>query len=87
MQSYGLLTPRLRSEQSSDVFSTDAMVRSLPWGDQGYVPSSMKPADEGNPKSESRSPDGEQVKVHNSSAREDAFSRLAAALTTNGSNG
>jgi len=60
----------------------------LPWGDQGYVPSSMKPADEGNPKSESRSPNsapsGEQRKEHSSPSREDAFSRLAAALTTNG---
>jgi len=28
----------------------------LPWGDQGYVPSSMKPADEGNPRPEGRSP-------------------------------
>ncbi len=62
----------------------DLGFRPLPWGDQGYVPSSMKPADEGNPKSESRSPNGEQAKVHNSSASEDAFSRLAEALTTNG---
>jgi hypothetical protein len=58
----------------------------LPWGDQGYVPTSMKPADEGNSKSESRSPNGEQAKAHNSKAREDAFSRLATALTRNGNN-
>ena len=34
----------------------DLGFRPLPWGDQGYVPSSMKPADEGNPKGEGRSP-------------------------------
>ena len=59
----------------------------LPWGDQGYVPSSMKPADEGNAKPEPRSQNGEQAKTHSSQQREDVFSRLAAALTTNGSNG
>src|SRR5258705_9403918 len=48
----------------------------LPWGDQGYVPSSMKPA-EGSPNS---APSSEQRKEHISPSREDAFSRLAAAL-------
>ena len=67
----------------------DLGFRPLPWGEQGYIPSSMKRVDEGNPKSEGRSPNNEP-KLESGKQKaemekcEDAFSRLAAALTTNG---
>jgi hypothetical protein len=55
----------------------------LPWGDQGHIPSAMQRADARNQKPEGQTPNppsgGNQPK-----ARLDAFTRLAAALTTNG---
>ena len=48
----------------------DLGFRPLPWGDQGYVPSSMKPADEGNPKPEPRNPNSDQSKADTSCRRE-----------------
>src|SRR5437762_4276357 len=62
----------------------------LPWGDQGHVPSSMKPAEEGSPKTEARKGvESSKLSVEGSIPeaadlkRSDVFSRLAAALTTN----
>src|SRR5262249_2539827 len=57
----------------------------LPWGDQGYVPSTMQPAGEGNPKSEGRGPkEIRNSKSESANGRLDVFTRLAAALGTNG---
>jgi hypothetical protein len=73
----------------------DLGFREFPWGEQGYVPGTMRPAEGGgaptaegengavgNPKAEIRRPkEGRRTKP------EDAFSRLAAALTTGAING
>jgi HK97 family phage portal protein len=57
----------------------DLGFRPLPWGEQGYIPATMQPADAGNPKSEGRNP-----KPSAEGARaEDPFTRLAAALNSN----
>src|SRR6266446_3596212 len=63
----------------------DLGFRPLPWGDQGYVPNAMQPVGAASPKSEPRSPNREEPIAHRSQEREDVFSRLTAALTTNGS--
>ena len=62
----------------------DLGFRPLPWGDQGYIPSAMQPVSAGSPKSEGRNPNRKQPEAHRSQESEDAFSRLTAALTTNG---
>ena len=77
----------------------DLGFRPLPWGDRGYIPGGMQPADAatapaGNPNSEPRNPNGtpegaqaeEPGAGQNNGAeksRQDVFTRLAAALTTN----
>ena len=61
----------------------DLGFKPLPWGDQGHIPSAMQPADAGNPKSEGRNPNSSTA-ANQPKARQDAFTRLGAALTTNG---
>ena len=57
----------------------DLGFKPLPWGDQGYIPSTMQPAGE-------LKAQGLKLKVPSSPGGPppDAFTRLAAALTTNG---
>jgi HK97 family phage portal protein len=55
----------------------DLGFKPLPWGDQGYIPSTLQPA--GELKVQAPKP-----KVLADGHRADAFTRLAAALTTNG---
>ena len=77
----------------------DLGFRPLPWGDKGYIPGGMQPADSqtasaGNPKAEDRNPsttqeggqagDEDQGESDgNHKSRPNVFTRLAAALTTN----
>jgi HK97 family phage portal protein len=64
----------------------DLGFKPLPWGDRGYVPSAMQSAGAENPKAEGRNPKSEtEVRATAAgSGRADVFTRLAAALTTNG---
>ena len=57
----------------------------LAWGDKGYIPSTMQPADgrEGNA-APAQDPAASKAKSQVSRPREDVFSRLTAALTRNG---
>ena len=66
----------------------DLGFKPLAWGDKGYIPSAMQPAD-GTPASTAPNGSGangqsSKSKVQSFVDRPDAFSRLAAALTTNG---
>ena len=77
----------------------DLGFRPLPWGDKGYIPGGMQPADGGQtggqnaitedpkPNSKPESPqseeDGPEDDEENHKARPNVFTRLAAALTTN----
>jgi hypothetical protein len=77
----------------------DLGFRPLPWGDKGYIPGGMQPADAqtasaGNPKAEDRNPnptpEGSQAEEEatedndgSQKWRPNVFTRLAAALTTN----
>jgi hypothetical protein len=74
----------------------DLGFRPLPWGDKGYIPGGMQPADAGpapagNPKAEDRKPtskpDGQEDTAEDNDggqkSRPNVFTRLAAALTTN----
>jgi hypothetical protein len=55
----------------------------LPWGDRGYVPSTMVEAGEsGSPKAEGRSP--KEVRSPKSEVGPDVFTRLAQAMGRNG---
>ena len=56
----------------------------LPWGDKGYIPSAMQPADgRGGKQSEGRELEGE-VGSGRPGLGSDVFTRLTAALTRNG---
>jgi HK97 family phage portal protein len=55
----------------------------LPWGDKGYVPSTMVPADGRQADGTAKEPARSKAEM-NCRAREDVFSRLTAALTRNG---
>jgi len=57
----------------------DLGFKALPWGDKGYVPSAMQPAEGAAKPQGGASPAKQEPKV-----QPDAFSRLAAALTVNG---
>jgi hypothetical protein len=73
----------------------DLGFKPLPWGDQGHIPSAMQPADSsqadtGNPKAEGRNPkEGRNPNLskgeNQPKGRRDAFTRLAAALSIDGS--
>ena len=64
----------------------DLGFRPLPWGDKGYVPSAMVPADGQRAGENAAKPQGAAPEASNQGKfRPDAFTRLAAALTINGS--
>jgi len=58
----------------------------LPWGDRGHIPSAMQPAEGPLPAKPEAGATGQssEAKGQEPTARPDAFSRLTAALTTNG---
>ena len=59
----------------------DLGFKPLPWGDKGYIPSAMQPADGLAP---AKPQGGTAPPAHEPKRQPDAFSRLATALTTNG---
>ncbi len=63
----------------------DLGFKPLAWGDQGYVPGTMVPAGEADPKSENRNPkEVRNPKSEEPNARLDVFTRLGAVLERNG---